>query len=240
MSKKYIILVVQVIVVFTAYYLLSDYVSDVILLTSFVTIALLLVGYGYTGRKSYAFNLESLCDAQKYLDKINAKLENKDESFLMLYRAYGNLFNGDLNSVEMEINKVDKTKLTKKERFMYEEIKLKLIYNNKDIEAYRTRLIEITNGEFNKTYSNELLLLKTPLYLLNEQYDKVIETMFELIPVQKNRFRVIELEYYLALAYIGIGKDNDAIAVLEFVVKRDFKLDFTIKCQELLDKLQLN
>ena len=123
---------------------------------------------------------------------------------------------------------------------MYEEIKLKLIYNNKDMDGYRNKLIEITNGEFNKVYANELLVLKTPLYLMNEQYELVVETMFELIPLQKNRFRVIELEYYLSLAYIELGKENDAIAVLEFVVKRDFKLDYTIKCKELLDKLQSN
>jgi hypothetical protein len=240
MLKKYVKLLIQIVFVFGAYMVLSEYVSDIVLLVGFVSLALLIVGYGYTGRKSYGFNLESLCDAPKYLDNINAKLKNKDETYLLLYRAYGNLYNGDLSTIESDINRVDTTKLSKKERFMYEEIKLKLIYNNKDIEGYRNKLIEITNGEFNKVYANELLVLKTPLYLMNEQYDQVVETMFELIPLQKSRFRVIELEYYLSLAYIELGKENDAIAVLEFVVKRDFKLNYTVKCQELLDKLKEN
>ncbi len=61
--------------------------------------------------------------------------------------------------------------------------------------------------------------------------------MFELIPKQKQSYRVIELEYYLSVAYIALGKDEDAVAVLEFITKRDFKLDYVVKGRALLETL---
>ncbi len=124
-----------------------------------------------------------------------------------------------------------------RENFVFEEIKLKLLYNNKDIAGYEIKLEEISNGEFKNTYSNELLILKAPLHLLKEEYTELVDLMFELIPKQKQSYRVIELEYYLSVAYIALGKDEDAVAVLEFITKRGFKLDYVVKGRALLETL---
>ena len=235
---KYIIIILQVVIAYIIFSLLSEYLNNYVLIIILVAIIFVFILYGSKRRENDIYFLASECDVDKYLDFVDTKLKNKDQSKYLLYLSYGNLYNGNFENIESDINRIDTSKLKLKEKFMYEEIKLKLLYNNKDIEEYEKKFDEISNGEFKNIYYNNLLILKAPLHLLKEEYTELVDLMFELIPKQRESYRVIELEYYLSVAYIALGKDDDAVAVLEFVTKRDFKLDHVIKGRALLENFK--
>lgn len=237
MFYKYLKFLIQVIIVFSLYYMLSDYLSDAWIVTAIIALALTFVLFGYLGRKSYMFDLEVMCNVQKYLDNVNTKLGNKDETYLMLYKSYGNIFNGDFSTIEMDIHKIDRKKLKINEKFMLDEINLKIAYNNNDRESYNSLLEEMNKTYQDKIYTSELNAFEVPLYLMDEKYEEVIGILFKEITNQKKRLRIIELEYYLILAYLAMDNEDDAVAVLEFIVERNYKLDYTEKCKVLLDKI---
>lgn len=230
----------QVVLVFMIFYLLSASIDGYILFGILIVLAFIFFGSRYTGRKSYTYYLDSKCDVEKYLEFVNKKLQGKDQSLLYLYIAYGDLYNGDFDKVENNIDIIDPINFKTVEKLMYEEIKLKLLYNNKDIVEYEKKLDKISSGEFENMNINSLLVLKIPLHLLKGEYNEAVDLLFEIIPKQQQSYRVIELEYYLSEAYIALGKEEDAIAILEIVTKRDFKLDHVVKGRTLLSKLQSN
>lgn len=235
---KYIRLFLQVVIAVAIYLILSSFMSDAWVLVIFISITILIVLYGNKGRKSYTYYLDSQCNAEKHLIYVDIKLKSKNESIYILYKSYGELYNGKIEGIENELHKIDVTELNTKEKFILEEIKLKLLFNDKDLDQYSKKLLEISENEEYKTFKNELLIIKAPLHLLKEEYTELVDLMFQIIPKQKESYRIIELEYYLCLAYIAQGKDEDAIAVLEFITKRDFKLDFVTKSKALLEELK--
>jgi len=237
---KYIRLFLQVAIAVSVYLILSSFISDIWVLVIFLSVTILIVLNGNKGKKSHTYYLDTQCNSEKHLIYVEVKLKNKNESLYILYKTYGELLNGKTEGFANDLNKIDISELNMKERFLLEEIKLKLIYIDKDIDLYSAKLLEITNADYYITLKNELLIIKAPLYLLKEEYTELVDLMFEIIPKQKESYRIIELEYYLCLAYIAQGKEEDAIAVLEFITKRDFKLDFVTKSRVLLEGLKKN
>lgn len=238
--KRYFRLFLQVIIAYLLFSILGQYLSDTVLIIVLIAVIVVFVLYGNRVRESNLYYLDTTCDVEKYLEYINKKLKDKDQSKYILYLSYGNLYNGDFKSIESDINSIDISKLELKEKLMYEEIQLKLLYKDKEVEAYEEKLKQMIEGEFNNKFSNELLVLKAPLLLMKEEYTELVDLMFQLIPKQRRSYRVIELEYYLSLAYVALNKKEDAIAVLEYVTKRDFKLEQVVKGRELLDSLKLD
>ncbi len=238
--KRYSRLFVQITVIFLVYYILSGLINGYLILAIFFTVTMLFIAYGYSGRKNYTFYLDSVCDVDKYLNFVNAKIKTKNESLYLLYLSYGNLYNGIFDDIENNLSKIDKSRLNIRERFMFEEIKLKLLYNDKDIEGYEKKLDEMSNGEFKRSQRNGLIILEAPLHLLKEEYSELVDLMFIIIPKQRQSYRVIELEYYLSLAYLALDKADDALAILEFITKRDLKLDQVVKARDLLNNLKEN
>ncbi len=238
--KKYITLVVHITVVFIVYFSLSEVVNDLVMLAILVAITIVYFMFTNNKGKTNTHYLDSQCNVDKYLEYVETNIKEKGESQYLVYKSYGDLLNNNILSLEDDINKIDISTLDLNERFLLEEIKIKLLYNNKDIEGYTAKLIEITNGEFSSAFEKDLLTLKAVLYLLKEEYEELIDLLFEIIPKQFKSYRVIELEYYLALAYIELGKEEDAIAVLEFITKRDLKIDYVVKSRALLQNMHQN
>lgn len=238
--KRYIRLILQVLIAFVIFTSLSAYLSNTVLILVIIAIIIVYIVYGNRGHKNYTYYLDVSCDVDKYLEYIKTKLENKNDLLYKVYTAYGNLFNGEFDNLEVDINNIDYSLLNDKEKLLVYEIKLKVLYYNKDIIGYTELLKEISEKEYTKSYSNNILVLEIPLYLLKEEYTELVDILFELIPKQRESYRVIELEYYLAIAYVAIGKEEDAVAVLEFVTKRDFKLYQVVKGKELLETLKSN
>ena len=234
---KYIKIFLQVIIAYVLFSVLSEYLDDYVLILMLIATIIVFVLYRSKRSENNFYHLVSACNVDKYLNLVNTKLKTKDESKYLLYLSYGKLYNGDFENIEYDISRINTSEFDLREKFIYEEIKLKLLYNNKDIAGYEIKLNEINNEEYKEAYQNDLLIFKAPLHLLKEEYAELVDLMFELIPKQKQSYRVIELEYYLSVAYIALGKDEDAVAVLEFITKRDFKLDYVVKGRALLETL---
>ena len=105
------------------------------------------------------------------------------------------------------------------------------------MDEYKIILSELKLKEFDKSNEIHLKIFDVPLYMLEKRYEEVIELLIELIPVQKKRYLVMELEYYLALAYLEVGRKPDAIAVLEFVGNNRFHLIYNISSRKLLNEI---
>jgi hypothetical protein len=238
--SKYVKIMLQVLIAYIIFSVLSEYFETYILITILLVFIALFILFGNRKKDKNLFFLEKECDVEKYLEYVNENFKEKDQSIYLLYLAYGNLYNGDIKSVEDDIIKIDTSEFKPREMIMYEEIKLKLLYNNKDITSYENKWDEISEGSYGNKFYNDLMVLKAPLYLMKKEYQELVDMMFDLIPKQRQVFRIIELEYYLAVAYIAQGKNEDAAAVLDFVTKRDFKLDYVTKGQALKDKLNLS
>lgn len=236
--KKYISQFVYIVVAIIVYFYLNSIINKYILLAVFSIITAFYIMYNKKETRKYTYFLDSMCDVEKHLKYIETTLKNKNQSLYNLYKTYGNIFNGDFENIEEDIKLIDTSVLDLGEKLLLEEIKLKLLYNNNDAVGYSELLVVVLNGDYAEDYELDLITLKTPLYLLNKQYEELAEVLFEIIPVQKKSYRVIELEYYLALAYIELGKSEDAIAVLEFITKRDLKIDFVTKSKLLLEEIK--
>lgn len=236
--KKQTRIIVQIVIGLSVYFALSTIVSDSWLIVILITLALIMLFYGNKGKKSYTYYLDSFCDVEKHLIYIEAKLNGKNESLYILYKTYGELLNGKTEGLEEELEKIELSELSLKETLIYEEIKLKLLYYNKDMEGYNEKLNELIDSELYIEHQNLLLVFMAPLHLLKEEYEKLVSLMFEIIPKQKESYRVIELEYYLALAYIEQGNKDDLKAVLEFITKRNLKIDFVVKSKILLEQIE--
>ncbi len=77
-------------------------------------------------------------------------------------------------------------------------------------------------------------VFEIPKYILEERYEEIVELLIELIPQQKKKYVVLELEYYLAIAYMKLGNLKDARAVLEFVSSKKYQIFYVERCLELL------
>jgi len=237
---KYVKIMLQVLIAYVIFSVLSQYLDTYILITILLIFISLFILFGNRKKDSNLHFLEKECDVSKYLEFVNEKLIDKDQSKYLLYLAYGNLYDGNVKAVEDDIYKINISEFKSKELMIYEELKLKLLYNNNDIEQYEKKWDEISEGKYGNKYYNDLMVLKAPLYLMKKEYSKLVDLMFDLIPKQRQVYRIVELEYYLATAYRAQGKIEDAVAVLEFVTKRDFKLDQVTKGNDLLEELKEN
>ncbi len=238
--SKYIKIMLQVLIAYVVVSILSQYLETYVIVMILLVFIVLFILYANRKKDKNLYFLEKECDVEKHIENVNEKLKDKDQSKYLLYLSYGNLYNGNFDTIEDDIKKIDTKKLKPKELLLYEEMKLKLLYNKKDINGYEDKWDEVSEGSLGNTFRNDLMVLKAPLHLMKEEYTKAVDLMFDLIPKQRQVYRVIELEYYLSLAYIAQGKDEDAVAVLEFVTKRDFKLDQVTKGHALLEKLSSN
>ena len=94
--SRYIKIVLQVVIAFLVFSILRAYISDYILILILVSSVLVYILYKYKRSVNCMHYLEAECDVFKYLEFVDEKLKDKDQSKYLLYLSYGNLFNGDL------------------------------------------------------------------------------------------------------------------------------------------------
>jgi len=234
---KYAKIMLQVLIAYIIFSVLSQYFETYILIVILLVFISLFILFGNKPKDKNLLFLEKECDVEKFIEFVNEKFKDEEESKYLLYLTYGNLYSGDFEAVEDGIIKIDTSKFKPKELMLYEEIKMKLLYNNNDIIGYENKWDEISEGKYGNKFYNDLMVLRAPIHLMKKEYTELVDLLFDLIPKQRQVYRIIELEYYLAVAYEAQGKKEDAIAVLEFVTKRDLKLDQVSKGHALLEKL---
>jgi len=239
MLKQSFILSFKIIAIITAYYILSMYFRDLYIILGVLAISVPIIIYSLMTKGSFEYVLEVLCDPDRYLDLVQKKYANKEESVYQTYLAYAYVYQGDYVKALSAINRVDEKVVEEKPKLnlIYYIVLMKLAYNDNDLEMYSSLFSRVQNIELEKTEKIEIKVFDVPLYLLEKRYVEVIELLKDLIPHQRKRFFVMELEYYLAFAYLKVNNKEDAIAVLEFVSNERYKLVYNELGRKLLEKL---
>ena len=164
---------------------------------------------------------EFVCNTTMYLRRINtSKDAKKDTDVYHLGLAYAAMYQGDVTTMEVELDRVDDSRLPNPERQLpiYIRIRARGAYEDKDrltLEELLERVQQL-HLESLEGYITTLILL------LNDQYEDAIILLKDIIPKETIRLYIIELEYILALAYRDTGQTEDALAILEFIVKRGY------------------
>ncbi len=236
MIRNSLKITITFILLLIAYYILNIYFDDMVIIFIILTITVPIALYSIVMKGSYEFKLEVLCDPDSYLEVIQKKYANKDESIYNTYLAYAYLYQGNFAEASMAIKKVDKNIVQQKSKdnTVYYMILLKLAFNEQDLEKFNALFQKFQDIELEKNTMIDFRVFEIPKYIMEERYEEIVELLIELIPRQTKRYLIIELEYYLALAYIELGKIEDATAVLEFISKKKYRIFYVEKCQELL------
>lgn len=239
MWKESLKLTATLIVFITMYYVLSIFIDDRFIVIIVVIISIPIVIYNIKTKGSFEYRVEVLCDANTYLTNVETKYKNKEESEYYTYLAYAYIHQGAYDSALSSIHKVDKEKIVenKKLSLMYYMVLLKLAYNNNDLDSYSSLFAEIKKVEQDEKSKIEDNVFDVPLLMLEGRYLEAIDMLIDIIPRQRKRSLILELEYYLGLAYYKVNKYEDARAVLEFMSKKRYRLIYIEMCRELLEKL---
>ena len=229
------------VILIIGYYILSIYLDDMVIIAGVLLIAVPIAIYNIVVKRDFEYKLEMFCDADSYLEIVEKKYSNKDESFYNTYLAYAYLYQGNFDNATLAIQKVDKEviKQKPKDNIVYYMVLLKLAFHEENIEKFNLLFEEFHNIDLGKKINIDFKVFEVPRYILEGRYQEVVDMLMGLIPRQTKRYLIIELEYYLAIAYIELDKIEDATAVLEFISKKRYRLFYIEKCQEMLDKIQI-
>jgi len=239
MFKNSVILSIKIIILVISYYIL-DYLftTEVIMIIAAALIAIY-IAYNIKFKGNPDARLEILCDAKMYLERVNSKYSKRNQDVYNTRLAYAYTYIGDYTLAESHIVKANKDSLVKKpkETMIYYLVLLRLAFEEEDLEKFKTILNEYKNLETKKYIGMDIEVMAVPMYIMEKKYKNLIDKLVTLIPEQKKRYLIIELEYYLALAYVKTNSLEDAKAVLEFVTSKDFELIYVEKCKDLLKSI---
>jgi len=229
----------KMISIIVLYYVLEYFFENIVIIILIVGLAAIFASYNSIFKSDFDYRFKTSCDANSYLDKINKRKSKKQGFIYNTYLAFAHVYIGNYSDAKKSIALVDKKLLSNKQDLTekYYGAKLKIAFNDNDLESYTMILDEFENIFITENSEVTFEFFKVPKYLLEENYSGVQELLLELIPQQTRRVYIFELEYYLALAHIGLNKKEDAKAVLEFVSSKHFKLIYIERCKELLESL---
>ena len=239
MLKEYFKFILKVLVIVMTYYILDYLFEKVVMISILVVIAVLFVLYNTVIKNDFEYKLELMCDPNAYLKKVMNKYINRDENFYNTYLAYAYVHQGDYSNAAHALSKVDFESIKDRPDLVvkFYNTSFKLAFNNNDLDKYALLLNEFDENLYSKSSKVDIDIFKAPKYLLEEDYIGAIDLLKVIIPRQHKRNIVLELEYYLAKAYMETEYYEDAKAVLEFVSKRSYNLIYIEKCKELLKEL---
>jgi len=229
----------KIILLVTAYYILDYFFERDIIVIILIAIIVVMITINILLKGNPDASLEILCDAGKYLEKVKSKYSKRDENIYNTRLAYAYIYKGENILASTHILKVDKLSLIKKpkEMMIYYLVLLKLAFEESNLEKFNNIYNEYLDQEYKKYEGIDIKVLRIPKYLIEERYTELIDKLIDLIPTLKKRYLIIELEYYLALAYFKTNQLEDAKAVSEFVGSKEYDFIYVEKCNELLKKL---
>jgi len=232
-------IVIRMIAIIIIYYVLDYFFESTIIIILVLVAAAFFISYNSIFKYDFDHKLKSLCDADSYLERINKRKSKKNGSIYNTYLAFAHVYIGNYAEAKKSIALVDKEVLSKKRDLIekYYGSKLKIAFNDNDLDSYTMILKEFEIVYIGQNSEVTFKFFELPKYILEENYSEAQAILLEMIPQQKKRIYIYELEYYLALAHIALDSKEDATAVLEFVSSKQFKLIYIEKCKELLESL---
>lgn len=198
-------------------------------LVGVILLFIMLRGFTYSSDEKL---LELECEPKKYLQYVEKKYKNSINN-RHIAKAYGLLYDGEIEQARLEFDMYDSTELKYGDRFflIYIKMKAKFAFYDNNLDEIES----IINIYADKFVDNDPVIeyVKVLGYILLEDHKNVIDNIVVLIPKLKARNNIVELEYYLAVSYIASEQLEDAKAVLEFVGWKDYNLKYVEMCKEL-------
>lgn len=236
MLKDFLKLIFKIALILGVYYVLSIFIDDLYIVIGVSVITIPAIIYNVIGNSKYVYELEDLCNSSNFLEKVKKVYIRKEESIYNCYLAYAHIYQGDFDEAALAISKIIKDKITKNNKALqiYYIVLLKLAFEEENLEKFNTVYREFQMIELHKKEKISHQVFEIPKYILEERYEETVELLSELIPQQAKKYVIIELEYYLAIAYLKLKNYKDAKAVLEFVSNKKYQVFYVERCKELL------
>lgn len=232
--------IVELIIVFGLYYLLSSFIENTyVLLGVFVVSGIIIISIRSIFIRNQADILEVLVNPDRHFESIK-KFEQRDSNKYNTLYAYGLVYTGEYELAREVLDKVvyEDIKTSRNLSYSYNVTRLHLAYYyNKDRVDYKNAYESASEVNVFKKVDVPAEAFEAHKLLLDSYSEKAEELLKEVIPKVKKRILIIELEYLLALAYYNQNKKDDCKAVCEFVVEKDYSIIQTQLCKELLDKV---
>ena len=240
MTKKVIRIMVTAAVGIAIVVVLSTYVPRWGILGLFAMVILGQIGYYFLFKTKGEAKLQYQVDADKYDRFIEEKYKDRKQNLYNLMKSYVLVHQGKLQEAENNFNQYEENYLLKNRAvfYIYIKIKVELAFFHQDLSEIKKIKEEFKMHAFYVDYVETFMEVFE--LLLENKHEKARDLMFEIIPKQKTRLDIIELEYYLAYCYKVLNLKEDLIAVAEFVTSKQYNVVYTQLCQELLDEAKEN
>ncbi|MEC9485688.1 MAG: hypothetical protein UMR38_07415 [Candidatus Izemoplasma sp.] len=184
--------------------------------------------------------LEKIVNPSVYMEYIESKVKRRVPLYYPLYKAYGLIYQNKLDeavSVYQE-NTLTIDDLNEDLFRVYTLVEAHIYYyqNNKQALINLEKRIE---GHKHRTFAvgQTIVLFR---HLIDEEYYKAKELLLLLIPEYKTRLHIVEMEYYLALAYGQLDNKEDALAVIDFMLDKNYPVFYTNLFKELKERITEN
>lgn len=236
MTKRSLYIIIEVIIGIIIYYILSSYIKDRALLIG----AILLIGIVFIAiRAMFIANdadvLEVLINPEQFFESIK-KFENRDKNRYNTLYMYGLTYTGEFDKAEMLLSGIvyPDIRTSRNLHYDYYVSKLHLLYNNKEKSEYKNIYKEAKEKKvFQKVGVSPDAFLPHLLILENDN-EKAIEILKNVIPNIQKKILIIELEFILAKAYYNLNKTIDCKAICEFIIKKNHPIVYTEEAKTLL------
>lgn len=189
--------------------------------------------YSIVFKGNKELRLEILCDALKYHEYLENK-EFKNKNTYHLLKAYALFYLGNTDESKQFLSKVVYADIKNiKYQCIYYMLQLKYLFEEHNPSQYEKKLNEFSQSGLLDKFDADRDMFSIPLLIMNQQHQEAVPMLMKLIPLQKKRYYILEMEYYLALCYQALQEKDNFNAVIDFMVSKPYEIVYIYKCRKL-------
>jgi hypothetical protein len=180
--------------------------------------------------------LDKEVDMQAYQTYLDQELPSRKQKYYPLYKAYALVYKGAFDEAQSTYDRFDQS-IKVKEKNLYRiktVIEMQLYYHRSNTEKLEALLSSV---KASKLGSFELInSIKVYQLLLQENYEEAVDILMVIIPRLRSRVQIAEMEYYLAFCFYQLNRFDDANAITDFMLEKDYEVIYTELFRKLKDK----
>lgn len=181
--------------------------------------------------------IEKDVNPDAYFTYLDTELSNRRKKHLSLYKAYGLIYIGKMEEAIIEFNKIDKDVKYRNSNLyrIYTIVRMHIYNHNNSFNELEELIYEVKK----RRIGTPELQKSIDVYglMLEGRVEEAVDLLMNLIPRLTSRLQIVEMEYHLAKCYITLDRIDDAKAVIEFMINKDFPVYYTDLFKELNEKL---
>lgn len=183
--------------------------------------------------------LDKDVDMAAYQHYIEDELTSRKQKYYPLYKAYELVYKGAFDEAQSLYDTFDQS-IKVKEKNLYRikaVIEMQLYHHHNDGEKLDALLSSV---KASKLGSFELInSIKTYQLLLQKNYEGAVDILMVIIPRLRSRVQIAEMEYYLAFCFYQLNRIDDASAITDFMLDKDYEVIYTALFKDLKDKYNI-